>query len=346
MRAIPRALLGPYTSLRVGGEAERLVITEKLKETLEVIKNSDEPVRLLGYGCNCLISDDGLKGTTIIWRGGNIVVEGTRIVADAGVWWDKVVMAAIENGLWGLELMSEIPSSIGGAVFGNIAAYGQQISDTLEWIEIYDSETKSVKTINREDIDMSYRSSALQSMPNIYILRAAFKLSQTPTHVLRYDSAIAIGNELGLKPDNLEQVREIIIETRRRAGSIYHPDDKITERTAGSFFKNPLVTIKEAEMLAKFDETGKTVERVLSQSKIHGGSTSRASAAHVLFAAGFHRGQKWDKVQLHPSHVLKVATLPGATAQEVYDVSNEIITTVRQKLGIELEPEVKFLGKF
>ena len=99
-------------------------------------------------------------------------------------------------------------------------------------------------------------------------------------------------------------------------------------------------------MVAGFDETGKTLDRIINQSKIHGGNAQRASAAHVLLAAGFHRGQTWGNVRLHPHHVLKIETLPGATAQEVYDVTQLILETVKDKLDITLEPEVKFLGNF
>lgn len=107
-----------------------------------------------------------------------------------------------------------------------------------------------------------------------------------------------------------------------------------------------MVSLEQAQELARFDETGKTLERILEQSKIHGGSAERASAAHVLLAAGFQRGQRWKNVQLHPSHVLKLATLPGAKSQEVFEVVKEIQASVYQKLGIHLQPEVRFMGDF
>lgn len=338
--------LAPFTSLRVGGLAEELVQPSSFDEVVDTLKQTNEPLWFLGFGCNSLISDQGLPGTTILWRGGEIKVDGQTLSADAGVWWDDVVKEAIKRKLWGLELMSEIPSSVGGAVFGNIAAYGQQVSDTLEWLDIFYKSKGEVVRHTKDDFDFSYRHSSLQDDEDTIILRAGFKLSDSPLHELKYDSAIAIAREMDLDHSSLEHCRQIIIETRRRAGSIYHPDDPEPERTAGSFFKNPMVSTEQAAELAKFDETGKTLERIINQSKIHGGDAHRASAAHVLLAAGFKRGQTWDKVRLHPSHVLKVATLPGATAQEVYDVVHEIINTVKTKLDITLIPEVRFLGEF
>lgn len=340
--------LAPYTSLRCGGPAETLHTPTSRTDVIELLADTDprDTVWMLGYGSNCLISDAGLPGTTIIWRGGDIQQDGTMLVADAGVWWDDLVVYAIKHGLWGLELMSEIPSSVGGAVFGNIAAYGQQVSDTLLWVEVFDRTTGSTRVMEKSAFEFAYRESSLQSQPHLIILQAAFSLADKPLHALRYESALSIAKELKEDTHTLSGLRKTIVETRRRAGSIYHPDDPKSEHTAGSFFKNPILTTEQATEMAQYDESGKTLERILEQNKIHGGATHRASAAHVLLAAGFKRGQTWGTVRLHPQHVLKVETLPGATATDVYNVTSEIIDTVKQKLDITIAPEVKFLGKF
>ncbi len=346
MKTLLNEPLAPYTSLRVGGPAEKLVIVETYDDMVGALQTAETRPWLLGFGCNVLVSDAGLPGTTLMWRGGQVTVDGNEVIADAGMWWDDVVQTAIEHGLWGLELLSQIPSSTGGAVFGNIAAYGGQVSDTLIWVEIYDTKTGKIQRHDADDFEFKYRHSSLQSEPERVIVRVGFDLKTTPVHDLRYESALTIAGEKGLDPNDLKQRREIVAETRRHVGSLYDPNDPNPERTAGSFFKNPMVDFEQAKELAQFDESGKTLERILEQSKIHGGSTQRASAAHVLLAAGFKRGQRWENVMLHPSHVLKVATLPGATAQEVYAVVREIQETVQTKLGIELEPEVRFLGDF
>ncbi len=348
MQTSSHAVLAPFTSLRCGGEAELLVTTKSREDVIEILAKTpaDQPLWLLGYGSNALISDEGLPGTTVVWRGGDIWQDGKQIVADSGVWWDDLVKYAIDHKLWGFELMSEIPSSVGGAVFGNIAAYGQQISDTLIWVEVFDRTSGETKRLDKDEIDFAYRESSLQTQRHLYILQAAFELSDTPLHTLTYETALRVASELGEPTATLEGLRHIIVETRRRAGSLYDPDDQNAEHTAGSFFKNPMVTTEQAMELARFDESGKTLERINQQNKVHGGSTRRASAAHVLLAAGFSRGQTWDKVRLHPEHVLKIQTLDGATAHEVHAVAQEIITTVKDKLDITITPEVRFLGKF
>lgn len=341
-------LLAPYTSLKVGGPADTLVETDTYNEILDILSTRDkkQPLTVLGFGSNSLISDKGLSGTTVIWRGGSITFEDQVAIADAGVWWDDLVQAAIEKGLWGLELTSEVPSSVGGAVTGNIAAYGQQIADTLDWVELYNTETEAVTRHQKDEFVFEYRHSSLQDAPHLVVLRAAFRLGSHPLHELKYAAAVSVAQELECSVRTLEGRRTAIIETRSRAGSIYHPNDPAMLRTVGSFFKNPMVSTEQALELATYDESGATAERILQQNKIHGGSSLRASAAHVLLAAGFNRGDTWGNVRLHPSHVLKLEALDGATASEIRRVVSMITTTVKEKLDITIVPEARFLGDF
>jgi UDP-N-acetylmuramate dehydrogenase len=339
--------LSHYTSFRTGGQAEKLVLCESPDEIVEAIKsNKSEKNWTLGYGTNVLISDEGLPGLTLMCRGGQFYLEEDLIISEASTWWDDLVVTAIESGLWGAEFMSGIPSSVGAAITGNIAAYGQQVSDILEWIEVFDKQTKEIKKLEKSDIQFSYRASSLQNQPEIIILKAAFKLSFDPTAELQYASALKVAETIDIEPSSLENRRQIIMETRRQAGSLYDPNDADRERTDGSFFKNPTVELEQAKEIAKFDETGKSFELIMQQNKIHGGSSTRISAALVLLAAGFKRGQTWGHVRLHPQHVLKIENTGGAKSLDIYNVANEIIKSVDAKLSIKLEPEVKFLGKF
>lgn len=339
-------LLAPFTSFRCGGPAEELIECYSREELVSVLgERSVSPPWMLGYGANVLISDKGLPGTTIVWRGGDIVQQGTRIIVDGGVWWDDLVTKTIHAGLWGMELTSGIPGSVAAALVGNVAAYGQQASDRLVDIDVFNTITHTEKKIARDNIEFSYRKSSLQSKPYI-ILGATFDLSPNNTTKLAYASATAIAEELKYNTNTLEGRRDTIMETRRRAGSLYDPNDPNPSRTAGSFFKNPVVPNDLAEYFASFDETGKALSLLKSQNVIHGGSESRASVAHILLAAGFRRGQTWGEVRLHPQHVMKIENLGNAKAQDIYNVAQGIIETVREKFEITIEPEVKFLGEF
>lgn len=342
--------LNTVTALAVGGPAERLITIETTDQLLATLKQTDlAPFWTLGYGANVLVADSGLPGTTLLVRSHEIQTDGDTLIADAGVWWDDLVLAAIAYKLWGLELTSAIPGSVGAAIVGNIAAYGQAVSDTLAWIEVFDEATQDVRRIEPHELDLSYRYSAFQSdkLKGLVIIRAAFALSPTSKTEVTYQSALDIAEELHCDLTTLAGRRDTILETRKRAGSIWdYRDTNLQSHTAGSFFRNPLVDTETAEKIMGYDETGKSLELLKHMNLIHGGEQKRVSAAHVLLAAGFHRGQTWGPVRLHPDHILKIENTGGATAQQVYDVAQEIIHSVKEKLGIDLIPEVRFLGKF
>ncbi|HSX16258.1 MAG TPA: hypothetical protein VLF40_05690, partial [Candidatus Saccharimonadales bacterium] len=164
---------------------------------------------------------------------------------------------------------------------------------------------------------------------------------------VEYQAALDVAEAHKFDIATLDGRRKAIVETRKRAGSLWDyrsPDD--FQHTAGSFFRNPTVDAATAERLMAMDETGRSLELLTKMNQVHGGSGTRVSAAHVLLAAGFNRGQTWGKVRLHPDHILKLENTGGASAQDIYDVAMEIVRTVQEKLGVELKPEVRFLGEF
>lgn len=339
--------LADFTSLRVGGTAATLIELEAGDNLPEAVSSAQGATRVLGFGTNVLISDKGWPGTIILNRLGRISVDGETIIADSGADWDELVRKAIDNQLWGLEFTSGIPGGVGAAVAGSIAAYGHRISDRLISAEVLDAKDGSVETWENHRFNFGYRRSDLQlpDNSNYVILSATFKLSASPTGELEYESARKAAADLGLKPDSLDNRRKIIFEARRRAGSLL-ADQSQGPWTAGSFFKNPMVNEAQVDAILSHDESGISRQQLLRQNQIHGGDQARVSAAQVLLAAGFKRGQTWGSVRLHPDHILKIENTGGASAQDIYNVVQTIITTVKQKLDVDLEPEVRFLGEF
>ncbi len=353
MKTVRQCRLDQYTSLGCGGVAEELVEVANSGELLELLgcENADQPITVLGYGCNSLLSDTGIPGLVVVTHGGALSVgdDGTTITADAGVWWDDLVVKSIELGLWGLECLTGVPGGVGAAVVGNIACYGQAVSDTLVSIDAFDRTQGKKITLEADELELAYRSSVFKTpeYANIIILSATFQLTRERKKELSYESALAYAREHDLPYGTPIEVRELLLQVREQAGSLYdyrHPNDQL--RTAGSFFKNPEVSQEKAEFLRSFDETHRTLESLKLSSQAHSGSTNRVSAAHVLLAAGFHRGQEFGRVRLHPSSVLKLENMGGATAAEIAEVSRHIVDTVKEKLDIDLECEVKFIGDF
>jgi UDP-N-acetylmuramate dehydrogenase len=346
MNIEPDLPLAPLTSFKSGGTAEQAVIVENSDQLKELLL-TNTPDWFLGFGCNTLVSDAGLPGLTVLQRGGAIVEDGDLIIADAGVWWDDLVLYALNKQLWGLECMSAIPGGVGAAVVGNIAAYGQAVSDVLEWAEIYDARTKTYSRLTTSQLGMEYRKSVLlQGDRSLLVTRAAFRLSETPSKPIEYESALAVAREHNIDLSSLDGRRQAIIGAREKAGSLWDYRDPEAAKTAGSYFRNPLVESEVAQRIMGYDETGKSLELLTKMNQVHGGNASRVSAAHVLLAAGFQRGQQWGDVRLHPQHVLKIENAGNATSQQIYEVAEEIITAVRAKLGVELDPEVRYLGEF
>jgi len=343
--------LAPYTSFGVGGSAEEFYETNSIEDLLKLLtQNYFSKIWILGYGSNTLISDKGLPGLTIALRGGEIVFDEETVTVDAGVWWDDVVKASVDRELWGIELLSEIPGSVGAALVINIAAYGQTVGKVVKWVELWDPKKQTRIRLDSHELLWSYKQSVFQSdvFHGTTILRACFTLSPTKTVEIGYQKAIDIAEELQLNSDELIDRRSIIIEARRRAGSLWHPDDKSNSqpRTAGSFFKNPLIDANQVEAIIRHDESGITATQIKKMNRLHGGDTSRVSAAHVMLAAGFSRGQMFGNVKLNDSNLLKIEALDGASAAEIYAVMKQIQQTCQDKLHIKLEPEVQLLGDF
>ncbi|MBI2591915.1 FAD-binding protein [Candidatus Saccharibacteria bacterium] len=347
MKVLHNVSLADRTSLHAGGLAKNFVAIESGDNLEAIVEKAQKPVWVLGYGTNVLVSDKGLDGTVISNCAGQIEVLGNKIRADSGANWDDLVQKAIDNNLWGLEFTSYIPGGVGAAIAGNIAAYGHSVEDSFVQASILNMQNGSVSVWPKDKLGFDYRNSILQAPgnENLIVLEANFSLSPSPRDELAYQSALKVAEEVGLKPDTLTNRRKIIFETRKRAGSILQ-DTSVGPWTAGSFFKNPAVGDEQVQNIIAHEETNVTKDMLLRQNIIHGGNRARVSAAHVLLAAGFHRGQTWGQVRLHPDHVLKIENLGKATASDIYRVVQEIIGMVKHKLDINLEPEVRFLGEF
>lgn len=347
MKVAKNEPLASLTSFGVGGPAEKLITIESSEEVAPALaQESGRRLWRLGYGTNVLISDQGLPDTTLLFRNQKIEEAEGLIVADAGVWWDDLVEYAIARNLWGLELMSGIPGSVGAGVFINITAYGQSLAERLAWVETLDYKTRQLNRLNTVDFAWGYKQTVFQSSHREHlIVRAAFDLKPAATTELTYQSALDVAEAIQADTTTLNGRRQIIMEARERAGSLFSfkPGDA---KTVGSFFRNPKVTREQAKTVMRFDETGKSQAQIAKMNAVHGGDSLRVSAAHVLLAAGFERGQSWGPVRLHPKNLLKIENTGGASATQIYDVAKHIIDTVRDKLNIELQAEAQLLGEF
>ncbi len=170
--------LARHTTYRTGGPAEVYVYPQSPEQwafVLKLARTENIPLRVVGFGSNILVSSRGVGGITCSTKKMNrIVVEGDTISAQAGASLDKVAQLACNAGLAGMEKLSGIPGSVGGAVYMNAGAYGQETADCLEYFDIMDLEGRPA-TLLKNDVKFSYRK--VEGLPPCIILSAGFKLT-------------------------------------------------------------------------------------------------------------------------------------------------------------------------
>ena len=176
-----------HTTFRVGGPADVFVCpdSEELPVVLQLAKEHQIPVTVIGNGSNLLVSDRGIRGLVIEIgnRMDEIAVEGIRIRAGAGALLSKVAQIAAGASLGGMEFAAGIPGSIGGAVVMNAGAYGGEIKDIIVSATVLDADG-NVQTLTKEELDLSYRHSCIMDK-NYYVMEVEFELCSKPEEEIR-----------------------------------------------------------------------------------------------------------------------------------------------------------------
>ena len=330
--------LAPLTTLKIGGAARYLVEVNSLttlQEALAFAATKKLPHFILGGGSNVLISDLGYPGVVlrmsvpgIEWR-----EDGEHILATvgSGVSWDAFVEAAVRNLAWGVENLSGIPGTVGASPIQNIGAYGKEASHIVEWVEVYDTEIGSVRVLPNAECAFSYRDSIFKHREGkgFIVTRVGFRLTKRETPDLKYkDVAEYFGKRSA--PPSLEEIRQAILEIRAKK----FPELK-THGTAGSFFKNPILSAKEAEQfLGNYPDAP---HYALSDGRVK--FPTGWILDHVLHLRGMRKGEigSWD------TQALVLVNYGSATAKELKAFAREIQYQVATKTNILLEPEVVFV---
>lgn len=171
--------MGRHTTYRTGGPAEAYVYPQTPEEwsfVLKLAQAENVPLRIIGFGSNILVGGKGIGGIVCSTkRMDGVTVEGEHIKAQAGTALDKVCELACEAGLAGMEKLSGIPGSVGGAVYMNAGAFGQETFDCLEYFDVIDFEGRPA-TLLKEDLKYAYRK--VEGIENYIVLSASFKLTK------------------------------------------------------------------------------------------------------------------------------------------------------------------------
>lgn len=200
--------LAPYTTVKIGGPADTFIVTNNTEEFIEtLIKYSSQPLTIIGNGSNILVSDFGIRGIVIKNSAKEIeYLPNHQVKVASGVMLPFLISDTISHSLAGLEEFAYIPSSIGGAIFGNIHGFNKNNFDKfLVSVEIFDLTTKSLKLYSTKELTWDYDSSEFQSHPDWIIISATLQLlpgttavsQQIVTDIISKKSPVQSMNSLG-----------------------------------------------------------------------------------------------------------------------------------------------------
>lgn len=335
--------LSPRTSLELGGSAEDLVevsTVAEMAEALEWATNAGRTVSILGGGSNVVIADEGVSGLVLVpaLRGIDIdrSGDGAVVIAAAGEAWDDVVAVTVTEGLMGLECLSGIPGTVGATPIQNVGAYGVEVSDVIEWVEVFDREAGYVTRLEPARCSFGYRTSCFRQCPNRSIVtRVAFRLRTDGRPVIRYaELERAVGS--GGTPPDAATVRQAVMALRRGKGMVLETG---APRSVGSFFVNPIVDAQCLAAVEKAAGDGNAVPRFPA-----GESLFKIPAAWLIEHAGFGRGYRRGSVGVSEHHALALVHHGGGRTRDLVALAVAIRDGVEQRFGIRLRPEPVFWG--
>jgi UDP-N-acetylmuramate dehydrogenase len=339
--------LAPLTTLRVGGHARYFVRAGSIEDVEAGVAFAEKrnlPLFVLGGGSNVLVSDNGWPGLVL-----QIGISGIqhaheretiRLIIGAGEDWDQLVAFCVTRHLAGLECLSGIPGSVGATPVQNVGAYGQEVSQTIASVLVFDLSSKEVREMDATDCEFGYRSSIFNTRERgrYIILRVTYEVRAGGTPSLRYADLQKYFAGRDEAP-TLADVRKAVLEIRASKGMLITSGDP-DSRSAGSFFKNPVLTQPQFDELA-----ARARDKQLSVPSYPASSQQKkTSAAWLVENSGFAKGYVKGRAGISSKHALALVNRGNATAAEIAALRDEIQQRVEQQWGIKLEPEPVLVG--
>lgn len=335
--------LAPLTTLKVGGAARFFVEAQTEGEVVAAVNFAAEhelALFILGGGSNVLISDRGFDGLVLHIALKGIDLKENIVTARSGEDWDQLVEFCVNHGLAGLECLSGIPGLVGGTPVQNVGAYGQEVSETIKSVRVFDRKTREILELKNADCKFMYRSSIFNSgqKDRFIVLAVTYNLKPNGAPKIVYKDLREFFGD-GQNP-GLVETRRAVLEIRRAKSMVIDEHDP-NSRSAGSFFKNPIVS-KEKFAEIELAAHAMGVEQVPSFSVDE--NFVKVPAAWLIEKSGFHKGFKLGKTGLSSKHTLAVINLGNAAAADILDLKNKIQKQVKEKFDVDLNPEPVFIG--
>ncbi len=328
-----------YSTFKVGGSFRYFTVVQSVGDLMEAISFSKEKgVKLfvLGGGSNVIFSD-GIVDVLAL----KMEIEGFEIVNEtnayvdikvgAGVVWDKFVERVVDMGLCGVEAMSFIPGTVGAGPIQNVGAYGSEVKDVMESVEVLDIESREIKTILNVDCKFGYRDSIFknEARGKYIITNVTYRLSKSIPSIPKYPGVIKYFEDREITNPTLKEIRDAIISIRKEK----LPDPREIPNT-GSFFKNPIVSNEVAERIkidfpdAKFFPVDE--------------SHTKVPAGWLIENVGL-KGESFGNVSVYNKNALVLVNNGSANFEDVIKARTQVIRAVKERFGITLEQEPEII---
>lgn len=319
-------------------KAKYFVSINTVNELIELTKTKvfkDLQLLILGGGSNILFTKDfdglvilnSIKGKEIIDQ----TQESIFLKIGAGENWHELVMYTVDNGWGGIENLSLIPGNTGTAPMQNIGAYGVEIKETFVELEALEISSGKIVKFNNSDCEFGYRESVFKNkMKNQYIIvNITLELKKSPVLNINYGDVKAILESQNINNPSIKQVSDAIISIRQSK----LPDPKIIGNS-GSFFKNPIVSLNQLELIKK--KYPNVVNYKINENEF------KIAAGWMIERAGW-KGKKFNNYGVHEKQALVLVNYGLANGMEIFNLSEEIILDIKDKFGIKLEREVNII---
>jgi UDP-N-acetylmuramate dehydrogenase len=340
--------LAPYTTLRIGGPARYFAAVtsdEELRTAVGFARERGLPVFVLGGGSNLLVTDEGFPGLVIhtVLRGEaefRSEAGAVRIRAAAGMEWDELVRLTCTKGISGMECLAGIPGRVGGSPIQNIGAYGQEVGSSIVGVRALDQNGMEFVTLDREACRFGYRSSVFNTTERgrYLVTGVEFSLDRAARPKLEYADLKRHFAAWTTEPSPMD-VYKAVREIRDSKGMLLvegEPDC----RSAGSFFKNPVV---EESVLTKIGAVLEIATDAIPHWPAEAGRVKLA-AAWLLDQAGFHKGFVMGRVGISSRHTLALINRGHARYADIAALRDAIQSKVQERFGVGLEQEPVVVG--
>jgi UDP-N-acetylmuramate dehydrogenase len=330
--------LKSYNTFGIEAKAKYFAAFESLPELEELhdykLQTTNSKL-ILGGGSNILLTKDfdgivlknEIKGIEIVKEDDDCVY----IKAGAGENWHQFVLYCVRNNYAGIENLSLIPGNVGASPMQNIGAYGVEIKDVFYELEAFHKQYKIVKKFSLKDCAFGYRESVFKNKykEQFVIANVTYRLNKKPSFNTSYGAINQELERMGVKELSIQAISQAVINIR----SSKLPDPKEIGN-AGSFFKNPVISNRQ------YLELKTAFPNIIAFPSGH--DHTKLAAGWIIEQCGWKGYRKGD-AGCYPKQALVLVNYGSASGKEVFDLSEEIIQSVKKTFGVVLEREVNII---